>query len=152
MCCACSKHSPAALLVSTRTLLLPLLPALCPQLKAGKYKTMQQWRDDVQLIWDNAIKYNGEGHVVSNQALKLQQAVERRYDAAVEAAKQAMAAEARGEPRPRKSHKPRTTELQALIGGAPAASSDSDSLDEPTAAAAAAAGGRVSNGCDPCRA
>jgi hypothetical protein len=105
---------------------------------------MQEWRDDIQLIWDNAIKYNGEGHVVSNQALKLQQAVERRFDVAVEQAKAAMAAEARGEPRPRKSHKPRTTELMALTGGAAAASSDSDSLDE--LAAAAAAGGRVSKG------
>lgn len=97
---------------------------------------MQEWRADIQTIWDNARKYNGEGHPVTMQAAKLEAAVDRRMDDAVEIAKANMAAEAKGEPRPRKSNKPRSTELNALLSSQPG-TSDSDSMDEPPAAAAA---------------
>jgi hypothetical protein len=107
---------------------------------------MQEWRADIQLIWDNARKYNGENHPVTNQAAKLEAAVERRMENAVEIAKANMSAEARGEPRPRKSIQPRNVELNVLHSGQ-LGSSDSDSMDEPAAGgvAAAAAGGRVSH-------
>ena len=41
---------------------------------------MQEWQADLQLIWDNARKYNGDNHPVSQQALKLQTAVEKRME------------------------------------------------------------------------
>jgi hypothetical protein len=106
---------------------------------------MQEWRADIQLIWDNARKYNGENHPVTNQAAKLEAAVDRRMENAVEIAKANMSAEARGEPRPRKSMQPRNAELNVLLSGQ-LGSSDSDSMDEPAAGgAAAAAAGRVSH-------
>lgn len=118
------------------------------QLRAGKYKTVQEWRADIQLIWDNARKYNGEHHPVSIQASKLQVQMDKRWQDAVETAKLNMTADARGDPRPRKTTKPRTAELQSLASSQPG-SSESDSMDEPgvpagAAAAAAAAAGRVS--------
>jgi hypothetical protein len=118
------------------------------QLRAGKYNSVQEWRDDIQLIWDNAKKYNGEDHHITNLAMKLASMVEKRWPDAVTTAKENMTREI-ADPRPRKSSKPRTTELQGLQGSQPA-SSESDSMDEPaTAGAAAAAAGRVSAwGCD----
>lgn len=113
------------------------------QLRAGKYNSVQEWRDDIQRIWDNAKKYNGENHHITNLAVKLALQMEKRWPDAVTTAKENMTRDL-ADPRPRKSSKPRTTELQGLQGSQPA-SSESDSMDEPaTAGAAAAAAGRVS--------
>lgn len=49
-----------------------VLPLHAPQLRAGEYKNLQEWRADIQLIWDNARQYNGEQHPVTIQAIKLQ--------------------------------------------------------------------------------
>lgn len=103
------------------------------QLRSGHYKSMAEWRAELQLIWDNARKYNGDNHPVTNQALKLQTAMERRLEDEQQVAKANMQAEAKGEPRPRKASKARNTELNALLGSQPA-SSDSDSLEEAPAA------------------
>lgn len=115
----------------------------CPQLRSGHYKNMQEWRADVQLIWDNARKYNGENHPVTNQALKLQTAMERRLEDALQQAKAGLQADARGEPQPRKPFKPRSnTEQNALASSMPA-SSESDSMMDD---APMTGGGRVREG------
>jgi bromodomain-containing factor 1 len=33
------------------------------KLKAGKYKSMNEYQDDILLIWDNCKRYNQEGSV-----------------------------------------------------------------------------------------
>lgn len=112
----------------------PVGPVSVAQLRAGQYSSMQEWRDDVQLIFDNARKYNGDAHPVSQQALKLQAALERRMDDAKEMAERNLQAAVRGEPRPRKSVKPRTNaEVLATDSSLPASS---DSEDAPPVSAA----------------
>lgn len=132
--------SPAcsSLVASLVPACMRLLPSCAPsslQLRAGRYKSIQDWRADIQLIWDNARKYNGENHPVSSQAAKLEAAVDRRMEDAIEIAKANLSAEARGEPRPRKQNStkpPRSADLGALLSSQ-LRSSDSDSMDEPGA-------------------
>lgn len=113
-----------------------------------------EWRADIQLIWDNAKKYNGENHPITLLASKLAGQMEKRWQDAVAIAKVNMTADERGDPRPRKGSKQRTTELQSLLSSQPGSSESDSMLDEPTtagaaaAAAAAAGAGRVSgSGC-----
>lgn len=132
----CPLHAQAV--VSLILACMRLLPSCAPsslQLRAGRYNGIQDWRADIQLIWDNARKYNGENHPVSSQAAKLEAAVDRRMEDAIEIAKANLSAEARGEPRPRKQNStkpPRSTDLGAMLSSQ-LRSSDSDSMDEPAA-------------------
>jgi hypothetical protein len=42
------------------------------KLLAGQYHTIRQWKDDVDLIWANAIKYHGTGKPIASSAKQLQ--------------------------------------------------------------------------------
>ncbi|WIA13302.1 hypothetical protein OEZ85_006886 [Tetradesmus obliquus] len=53
------------------------------KVRAGAYKTMDEWRADIKRIWDNCRKYNGEEHPVTRCAEKLEAAMERRMEEAV---------------------------------------------------------------------
>lgn len=103
------------------------------QVRSGAYQNMDEWRADMQLIWDNSRAYNGPEHPVTKQADKLAAALERRMSEAIEYAKAAVAAQDRGEPKPRTKAgavgKGRSAELAALLGGSPFVT-DSDSGDE----------------------
>lgn len=118
-----------------------MLPTL--QLRADQYRTMQEWRADLDLIWENSATYNGAQHTITKQALKLQAIVDTRMEAAMEVARANLKAQAAsgGEAPPKggskKSKRPRSMELTALLGVP--VSSDTDSLDD---AAGAVAGGQ----------
>jgi hypothetical protein len=43
------------------------------KLESGQYRTVQQWKDDVELIWDNSYHFNGRQSLVSVLAKQLQQ-------------------------------------------------------------------------------
>lgn len=48
------------------------------KLKSGKYKTVKDWSEDVQLIWDNCKLYNQPStHVYHRKALSMQEAFKR---------------------------------------------------------------------------
>lgn len=44
--------------------------------KRNDYKSSRDFMDDLQLMRDNAIKYNGENHFISNNAIKLEKFVQ----------------------------------------------------------------------------
>jgi hypothetical protein len=43
------------------------------RLQSGQYQSIQQWKDDVELIWDNSYHFNGRLSLVSTLAKQLQQ-------------------------------------------------------------------------------
>jgi hypothetical protein len=43
------------------------------KLQSGQYQSIQQWKDDVELIWDNSYHFNGRESLVSTLAKQLQQ-------------------------------------------------------------------------------
>jgi hypothetical protein len=43
------------------------------KLQSGKYQSIQQWKDDVELVWDNSYHFNGRQSLVSTLAKQLQQ-------------------------------------------------------------------------------
>jgi len=48
------------------------LASVKKKLKAGKYKTVNDFLEDIQLIWDNCKLYNQEGSQIYKQAFKLE--------------------------------------------------------------------------------
>eukprot|EP00775_Hariotina_reticulata_P013459 gene13459-13585_t len=62
------------------------------KVRGGAYDNIEEWRADVQRIWDNCRKFNGEDHFVTRQAEKLQQHFERRMGEAQAAAARDLAA------------------------------------------------------------
>jgi hypothetical protein len=56
------------------------------KVRAGAYKSMDEWRADIKRIWDNCRKYNGDDHPVTRCAEKLEAAMERRMEEAVSGA------------------------------------------------------------------
>jgi hypothetical protein len=62
------------------------------KVRNGAYNNIEEWKTDVQRIWDNCRKFNGEDHFVTKQAEKLQQHFERRMGEAQAAAARDLAA------------------------------------------------------------
>ncbi|KAF6250698.1 Bromodomain-containing protein [Scenedesmus sp. NREL 46B-D3] len=53
------------------------------KVRAGVYRSMDEWRADMKLIWDNCRKYNGENHPLAFSAKKMEAVMERRMEEAV---------------------------------------------------------------------
>ncbi|KAF6253924.1 hypothetical protein COO60DRAFT_370215 [Scenedesmus sp. NREL 46B-D3] len=58
----------------------------------GAYKSMDEWRADMKLIWENCRTYNGTTHVITRRAEKLEAAMERRMEEAVTGAARELSA------------------------------------------------------------
>ncbi|KAF6263673.1 Bromodomain-containing protein [Scenedesmus sp. NREL 46B-D3] len=56
------------------------------KVRAGACTPMDEWRADMQLIWDDCRTYNGENHLLTRWAVKLEAAMERRMEEAIAAA------------------------------------------------------------------
>ncbi|KAF6263936.1 hypothetical protein COO60DRAFT_1457906 [Scenedesmus sp. NREL 46B-D3] len=62
------------------------------EVRAGAYASMDEWRADMQLIWDNCRKYNGDNHNITRSAEKMEAFMERRMEEAIAGAARELAA------------------------------------------------------------
>lgn len=56
------------------------LTTIKTNLENNVYPTIDDWAKDVELIWSNALKYNGEDTVIAKMAIEMRQWFRRRYE------------------------------------------------------------------------
>ncbi|KAF6251400.1 Bromodomain-containing protein [Scenedesmus sp. NREL 46B-D3] len=62
------------------------------KVRAGAYASMDEWHSDMQLIWDNCRKYNGDNHDITRSAEKMKTFMERRMEEAIAGAARELSA------------------------------------------------------------
>lgn len=51
------------------------------KLQSGEYSTLEDFQYDMQLIWDNAVKYNGASHEVARLGMQLKAVFDKKFSA-----------------------------------------------------------------------